>query len=405
MSAILASALALAGCATKAVEQGGANARWVTAWATAPLAEIPGKETPPLEDATLRQIVRVAAGGSAIRIRLGNYFGREPLLVAAGAVAPARAGAAELIDPLPLRFGARESVTVAPGDAITSDPIPLAVRPGDHLTIGLHLAALPETLTGHSAARANSYVTPGNTLDQPSVAPAQTFTRWYFLMAVDVLNAEVSAVAVLGDSITDGYGIPPDSYRRWPDLLNERLQANPATRDIAVLNLGIGGNRLLRDGLGPRALDRVQRDIFGQHGVTTMVVMLGINDIGTRLDARKKGQPYATAGEIVAALRTLAEQARERGLRVIGATITPYRGADFYWSADGEADRQTVNDWIRTTDVFDAVIDFDAALRDPERPDRLAAAFDSGDHLHPSVAGYAEMARAVDLTLLARSRR
>ena len=191
----------------------------------------------------------------------------------------------------------------------------------------------------------------------------------------------------------------PDSNTRWPDELARCLHANSSTADVAVLNLGIGGNRLLRDGLGPKALARVERDVFGQQGVTCLIVFLGINDIGTRLEARKKGTPYASAADIVEGLRQLAVQAHQRGLKVIGATITPYAGAGFYWSEDGEADRQTVNAWIRTSKCFDAVIDFDVVLRDPQSPEHLAAPFDSGDHLHPSMAGYTQMARAVDLGL------
>ena len=369
---------------------------WVTAWTTAPLAEKPSKETPPLQGATIRQFVRVTAAGSPIRLRLGNYFGAEPLVVSGVRVSVAASlpgeseGAAHVV-----KFGEKELVSVPPGEVAVSDPLAFPVEVGATLAVSLTVRELPSTLTVHSAARSNSLLY----LDDAPAGgargePAQKFTRWYFLSGIEVYAPEVKAVALLGDSITDGYGTAPDSYTRWPDFLFRQLQSDRATRPWAVLNLGIGGNRLLRDGLGPRALDRVDRDVFAQPGVRSVVIFLGINDLGTRLEARKKSEPFASAEEIIAALTKLAQQSRERGLRVVGATITPYRGADFYWSEDGEADRQTINRWIRGSAAFDAVLDFDAALRDPAAPDRLAPAFDSGDHLHPSVAGYEELARA-----------
>lgn len=375
---------------------------WVTAWTTATFAETPGKDTPPLQNMTLRQVARVTVAGRAVRVRIGNYFGREPLVVDGGCVAVAGNPPPASAQPSrALRFSAHESVTIPPGSAAVSDPVDLPVKALTDLTVSLHLAELPKTLTGHSAARATSYVFEGKALPPaPDAVPAKSFTRFYFLAGIDVLNAEASAIAVFGDSIADGYGCAPDSFTRWPDVLARRLQENQATANIAVVNPSIGGNRLLRDGLGPRALTRVDRDVFAQHGVKVLVVSLGINDLGTRIEARKKSLPYASAEDIIGAWRELAARAHQRGLRVIGATLTPYAGAGFYWSEDGEADRQTVNRWIRETRELDAVIDFDAALRQPEHPERLAPPYDSGDHLHPSSAGYAEMGRVIDLAAL-----
>ncbi|MFT3868718.1 MAG: SGNH/GDSL hydrolase family protein [Nibricoccus sp.] len=371
---------------------------WVTAWTTAPLAETPGKDTPALKNATLRQVVRVTAAGRAIRIRIGNYFGKEPLELSGvrlNQMKSSAKAAAEIV-----YFGGAKAVSVAPGEAVVSDPVQLPVDAGTDLSVAFHIAGLPATLTAHPGARATSYVTPGNVLDEtnPAAAPL-TCTRWYFLCGIDVCAASTTALAILGDSITDGYGCPPDSHSRWVDGLARRLQANSVTSRVAVLNLGIGGNRLLRDGLGPKAVARVERDVFGQHGVTCLMIFIGINDIGTRVDARKKGAPYASADDIIGGLKQIAEEARKRGLKVVGATITPYGGNTGYWSEDGEADRQKVNAWIRDSGSFDAVVDFDAVVRDPAQPDRLAAAFDCGDHLHPSLAGYARMAEAVDLSV------
>jgi lysophospholipase L1-like esterase len=400
LSALLGCGLVFNGCQQSqnaAIQP--ASESWVTAWTTAPLAEIPGKETPALRDATLRQVIRVTAAGRAIRVRIGNYFGTEPLVVGGARVAWPDASAKGATAQV-LYFGGREAVSIPPGAAFVSDPVDRAVTAGVDLAITLYITGLPSTLTGHPGARATSFVTPGNALSGAEFDGAkQTFTRWYFLCGVDVLAHSATALAILGDSITDGYGCPPDSFSRWPDALARRLHANPATADVAVLNLGIGGNRVLRDGLGPKALTRVERDVFGQYGVEWLVIFTGINDIGTRLEARKKGAPYASATDIIEGLRQIADQGRQRGLKVIGATLTPYGGAGFYWSEDGEADRQTVNAWLRSSKSFDAVIDFDAVLRDPQAPDRLAAPFDSGDHLHPSLAGYAQMAQAVDLEL------
>jgi lysophospholipase L1-like esterase len=196
--------------------------------------------------------------------------------------------------------------------------------------------------------------------------------------------------------------VKPGAHQRWTDAFSRRLRADPATADIGVLNQGIGGNRFLRDGNGPNILARFERDVLAQTGVRWLVVFSGINDIGTRLDARKKGEPFASAAEIIGACEQIIARAHTAGIKVYGATITPYAGAGFYWSEDGEADRQTVNRWIRERGHFDAVIDFDAALRDPKDPSRLVASFDSGDHLHPSMTGYAEMARVVDLGLFSR---
>jgi len=207
---------------------------------------------------------------------------------------------------------------------------------------------------------------------------------------------------VLGDSITDGRGSTTNKNDRWPNLLAQRLRANPATANIAVLNQGLGGNRLLRDGLGPNALARFDRDVLAVPGVRWVVVLEGVNDIGTAVAARSKGEPAATARDVIAAYRQIVTRAHSHGLRVYGATILPFEGFGAYSSAQSEADRQAVNQWIRTGGELDGVIDFDAIARDPAQPARLSAFVDGGDHLHPSAAGYRIMADAIDLSLFAR---
>ena len=257
-------------------------------------------------------------------------------------------------------------------------------------------------LTAHGGSRTTSYLQSGDALSAVSLAEATKFTRWYFINGIDVVAPlAAAAIVMLGDSITDGYGTTPDHNTRWPDELVRRLQVRPDTAGIGVLNVSIGGNRLLRDGLGPNTLARFERDVLGQTGARWVVLLNGINDIGTRLAARKEGADYASAADIIAAYEQILVRAHSQRLKVIGGTIIPYAGAGFYWSADGEADRQQINHWIRTSGRFDAVIDFDAALRDPAHPDHLAAPFDSGDHLHPSTAGYRRMAEIVSLDIFA----
>ncbi len=384
-----------------ALEPSLASADWVAAWATAPRDELAAVDKNPLAGATLRQVVRLSVGGTQLRLRLSNLFGTTPLILRG--VHLALAGPAGTIRPgsdRALTFGGAPAVTLPPGAVAVSDPVAWELLPQTDLAVTLQCQAVPATLTMHHGSRTNSYLVPGDALAAPTLPGATKIEHWYFLGSVDVLPAgPAAAVAVMGDSITDGFGCLTDQNTRWTDALVRRLQARPETARIAVLNLGIGGNRLLRDGLGPNMLGRFERDALGQAGVRWVILQVTINDIGTRLEARKRGEPFASAEEFIAGLGQLATRAHARGVRIYATTITPYTGADFYWSADGEADRRRINDWIRTSGAFDAVIDFEAALCDPARPDRLAAAYDRGDHLHPSLAGYRRLAEAVDLGL------
>ena len=372
---------------------------WVGTWATAVVTENKDANTPVLACATLRQVVRISVGGPRIRLRLSNAFGRTDLAIAGAELGlPADGTAIGAATARPLTFNGRPGVVIPAGASLVSDPLDLDVPALADVAITLRLDAVPDIITGHGGARATAWWRP--TAATGDWSQAAHVDRWYFIAGLDVETAAPArAVVLLGDSITDGYGVKPGQHARWSDGLSRRLRADPATADIGVLNQGIGGNRLLRDGAGPNVLARFERDVLAQVGARWLVVFAGINDIGTRLDARKKGEPYAGADDIIGALDQVAIRARSAGLKVFGATITPYAGAGFYWSADGEADRQAVNQWIRTSGRFDAVIDFDAVLRDPADPTRLNPSFDSGDHLHPSMAGYAEMARVIDLGL------
>ena len=377
-------------------------AHWVGTWATAPLPESAAQDQTPLAGATVRQVVHVSLGGSQVRVRFSNAFGGGPLSFHGAHIALAAPdGGVRPGTDRSLRFAGQAAVTIPPGASFLSDPIDFALAPQVDVAISIYLDHVPEALTGHPGSRATSYLQIGDALGAPALPKATRFTRWYFINGIDVLaaNPQAAAIAILGDSITDGHGCTTDKNDRWPDDLVRLLQARAGTADCAVLNEGIGGNRLLRDGLGPNALARFDRDVLAPPGVRWLVMFEGINDIGTRLKAREQGVNYASAADIIAAYEQIIARAKFHGIRVIGATITPYAGAGFYWSADGEADRKTVNEWIRTSGQFDAVIDFDAALRDPKDPARLAAVLDSGDHLHPSVAGYKVMAESVDPAL------
>lgn len=378
--------------------------RWVGTWATSPRPEEKTDAGIELAGATLRQVIHVSLGGSTVRLRLSNAFGTTPLVLhgvhLARAVTPIGGGAIQRETDREVRFGGERSVSVPPGAIMLSDPVELEFPALADLAVSLHFEKIPALLTGHPGSRTNSYVMPGDHLADVEMSAAKKTVHWYFITGLDVVDRDggAAAVVVLGDSITDGYGCTTDANNRWTDELARRLQTDPRTRHVGVLNHGIGGNRLLRDGLGPNALARFDRDVIAQTGVRWLVILEGINDLGTRTEARAKGESFATAADVIAAYTQLIERAHTHGVRVIGATLTPFLGSKNYWTADGDEDRRTINTWIRTSGRFDAVIDFEAALRDEKEPQRLAAAFDN-DHLHPSLAGYVAMARAVDLTL------
>jgi len=389
---------------TSAAPQAAAE-QWVGTWAASPqlVADADQPPAPGFGDATLRQVVRVSVGGRRLRVRFSNVFGSTPLTLVAARVARAAGGSA--IQPATdraLAFSGRPSVVIPPGAPIISDALDFDLPPLSDLTVTIHLRGAAAGVTGHPGSRTTSYVVAGDAAAATELAAAIRVEHWYFLSGVDVLaGPEAAAIAVLGDSITDGRGSTTDGNDRWPDILARRLHAASETAQVAVLNEGIGGNRLLRDGLGPSALARLDRDVLAQPGVRWLIVLEGINDIGTGSAGRAKGEAAATADDIIFAYEQIIERAHAHGIRVYGATIMPFEGFAYsnYYTPEGEADRQRVNGWIRTSGRFDAVIDFDAATRDPERPSRLSTAVDGGDHLHPSAAGHRIMGEAVALGL------
>jgi lysophospholipase L1-like esterase len=380
-------------------------AHWVGTWAASPqLTEEANLPPPPgFADTTLRQIAHVSIGGSRLRVRFSNAFGRTALTLLSARVARAAGGSA--IHPATdraLTFRGQPSATIPEGALIVSDPLDFDLPPLSDLAVTVYLRGAPADVTSHPGSRTTSYLQAGDAVSAAELATAVRVDHWYFLNGIDVLaRRSAGAIAILGDSITDGRGSTTNGNDRWPDNLARRLQSAKALAEVAVLNDGIGGNRLLRDGLGPNALARVDRDVLAQPGVRWLIVLEGINDIGTRVSAKAKGESAATADDLIGAYEQIIARAHARDIRVYGATILPFEGAANYFTPDGEADRRKVNDWIRTSGRFDGVIDFDAVTRDPERSSRLSPAVDGGDHLHPSPAGYRIMADTIDLALFA----
>jgi lysophospholipase L1-like esterase len=377
---------------------------WVGTWATADLDRAnTGKGGLPATDTTLRQIVHVSLGGALVRVELSNEFGTEPLTVGAAHLALAGAGPAspdiEVTTANTLTFGGHATVIIPPGAEVVSDPVSLKLPAQGDLAISLFLPAQPMThLTVHNSAYQTNYIAAGNVVGEKTLTDATKVASWFFLKSVDVkVSADCAAVVAFGDSITDGTASTPNTNQRWPDFLARRLLADKKTADIGVLNVGIGGNRVLHDGTGPSSLARFDRDVLAQAGVKYLIILESINDIGGAYNPTRP-HDVVSSDDLIAGLTQLAERAHMHGIKVFGATLTPYVGAG-YSSPEGEVVRSAVNQFIRTSKVFDGVIDFDGATRDPANPAAFNPAFDHGDHLHPSDAGLKAMGDAIDLSL------
>jgi lysophospholipase L1-like esterase len=361
---------------------------------------------PPItfNDQTLRQIVRTSIGGDRIRVVFSNAFGTAPLPVGAAHVALREKDSKVVATSgRPLTFNGSTSTTIAAGAVLLSDPVDLTVPPFGELAIDLYLPgdvqATVSTLTTHAGALQTNYVSPaGNhtgTVDMPVMT---TTAAWFFLARVEVLAPrEAGALVAFGDSITDGTRSTPNTNNRWPDHFAKRLASQNLR--MGVMNLGIAGNRVLGDGAGVSALARFDRDVLVQPGVTHVVLLESINDIGLA-----RANPSPTVDDLIAGHKQLIERAHARGLKIYGATLTPFEGAA-YWTKEGEAKRQAVNEWIRTGKAYDGVVDFDAAVRDPNSPTKLRQEFNPGDNLHMNDAGYEAMANAIDLALFRTTRR
>ncbi len=373
---------------------------WVGTWAAAPLGQ-PNQHQMFQQDTTLREIVHLSLGGPLLRVTLSNEFGTEPLRVGAVHVAaPAGAGAISLATANALTFGGRPEVTIPAGALAVSDPFALAVKPRSDLAVSIFLPAQTiSTLTVHQDALETNYMASGDVVGQASLPNPQPLHTWPFLKGVEArVSDRAGAVVCFGDSITDGAKSTPDTNSRWPDVLAARLQTSRGHHELAVLNEGIGGNRLLLDGTGPNALARLDRDVLAQSGVRYLILLEGINDIGAGYRTGSTTTTPPSAQDLIAAYQQIIARAHSHNISVIGATLTPYAGAG-YASPAGEQVRSTLNDWIRNSKAFDGVIDFDAITRDKANPLMLAPSANSGDHLHPSDAGYKLMGEGIDLDL------
>ena len=383
---------------------------WVTTWAASPQAPTPLLPNPGnagFSNQTVRNIVFTSVGGSQIRIRLSNAFGKRTLTVGRVSVGIPLTGA-QLVPGTthPVTFGGQASVSIPVGAEVVSDPVPLKVSPLEQLAISVYLPTATSRATYHFTAQQTGYIASGDQASATaSTAYTTTDTSWYFLDGVLAHDtAAAGTVVAFGDSITDGFQSQPGANARWPNYLARRLDAAMGAQAPAVADEGISGNRVLHNSpcFGINALARFQRDVLSQPGVKDVIVMEGINDIGFSVDPNtgcSVPNTSVTAAQIEAGYRQLISMAHAAGLKIFGATLTPFKGAA-YWSAAGEAKREAVNNWIRTSHAFDGVIDFAKAVQDRFNPLYLNPAYNSGDNLHPNDAGYEAMANAINLALL-----
>ncbi len=375
-----------------------AQEHWVTTWMASPMAGSPRDE---FRSQTLRMIVHISLGGSRLRVEFSNAFGIRPLVIGAAHIALRSHGTGIVpASDRALSFDGFPSVTIPPGALELSDPVSLEVPTEADLAISLYVPGSTGPATVHPLALQTGYISGAGNFTAAETLPYKwKSSSWDWLSAIDVEEgADAHAIVALGDSITDGYGSTPNANLRWPNLLQARLLTDPSTAQLAVINAGISGNRVLHDAAGPSALERFDRDVLARDGVKYLLVLEGINDLGAPYEPGGHGQQEVTARELIAGLRQLIDRAHAHGIKVFGCTLTPYKGAK-YFSAVGEARREAINRWTRTSGAFDGAIDFDAAVRDPRHPLRFLPAYDSGDHLHPSDAGYKAMADAVNLSL------
>lgn len=374
---------------------------WVGTWTTTP-AQVEGVA---LGNQTLRMIAHVSIGGRRVRVRVSNAYGTRKLAVGAAHVG-LRSEAAGIVpgSDRPLTFNGKPSITIPAGAYVVSDPVDLDVPPLADLAVSIHLPGdVPEAfqITGHGNAHQTNYISPPGDFTGTAVMPVKETTEAFlFVSGVDVLaSSDTGGIVTLGDSLTDANISKLDANHRWPDQLARRLVARKNGRMLGVMNQGIGGNRILHDMRGDSGVRRFDRDVRAQPGVTHVIVLLGINDIRNRW---QKPEEFVTADEMIAGLHQLTVRAHAHGLKIFGGTLLTFEYETFnpgFYTVEGEVKRQTVNEWIRTSRAFDAVVDFEAALRDPQHPTQMLPVYDCGDHLHPSDTGYLRMGDIIDLSL------
>jgi lysophospholipase L1-like esterase len=377
--------------------------QWVGTWAASPMLALGGSSVHPFAATTLREVVHVSNGGERIRVRFTNEFGSDPLTISDAHVALSVGGAAikDGTDHA-VTFGGAASVRIAPGAAVFSDPVALPVTTLSDVAISFYLPnQIMRAETYHAFADQDNFMADGDVAGAASLPQPTTLTSWYFVDGVDVPAADGSrSIVTLGDSITDGAHSTVNANLRWPDVLANRLKQEHGMENVSVLNEGIGGNRVLNETTGPSALTRLDRDVLAQDGVKYVIVLESINDIG-RLAHLTAPEDDINPQQLEFGLKQIADAAHEHGIKAIGATLTPYGGANYYCDK-GEQVREDVNNWIRTSGTFDGVIDFDQITRDPAKPTWFNPAYDSGDHLHPGDEGYKAMGAGIDLKLFAK---
>jgi len=386
-------------------------AHWVVTWGTSPAPQLPDEAQMRaaklmFDNQTLREIVHVSLGSDTIRVRLSNAYGKEAVQIGAAHVALRDKGSSILAgSDRPLTFGGRPAVSIPPDGLVLSDPIKLAVPAASELAVSIFLPKAAAGAGIHYGAVQTSYIGQGDLTGAAEFSGPATITSWVFLTSVDVLAPQpASAVVAFGDSITDGARSTVDANRRWPDILAQRLRARQGGKPVGVLNAGIGGNRILHDPanvrFGVNALARFDRDVLALPGVKYVIVLEGINDLGHPGSSAPLSETVS-ASDLIAGLKQMIERAHENGLKIFGATMTPFEGTTIsgYFTPEKETNRKVVNEWIRTSKAFDGVLDFEKAIRDPQHPDRMLPANDGGDHLHPGDAGYKAMGESIDLAL------
>jgi lysophospholipase L1-like esterase len=345
-------------------------------------------------------IVRTSIGGNRLRVHLSNAFGPTPLVIGAAHIALRRMDSAIVPDSdRVLSFGGRRAVTIPPGAEMLSDPVTLAVAPLGELAVSVYVPADTGPASAHSLGLHTTWISKeGDFTGAPEFADAATSQSWYWVSGVDVqAPPDAAAIVAFGDSITDGATSSPNTDRSWPSILAQRLQANPATAHISVINEGISGNRVLSDGAGVSALARFDRDVLSQAGVKWLMILEGINDMNGAARAATTGAPAINADDLIAAMKQMIDRAHTHGIKVIGCTLTPFGNA----TDNVEAMRQALNTFIRTGGAFDSVVDFDKVILDPASPRQFRDGYNNTDRLHPNDAGYKAMADAIDLSIFA----
>jgi lysophospholipase L1-like esterase len=390
-------------------------ATWIGTWGAAPLPPTPASGpfpgTPSFSNQTIRQVVRISAGGNRIRVRFTNEYGTKPLAIGAARIALAdENGTVQPGTDRPLTFDGNAGTVIPAGAPMLSDPVDMPVKALATLSISLFVPEDTGPCTCHAVGMQTAYVSEPGDFTTQAFTPKDKILARAFISGVEVESAApAKVIAVLGDSISDGVGSTNDANRRWPDLLAERLTTRDGKAAWGIVNMGISGNRLLSDGAAQSALARFDRDILSIPGLSYVIVFLGVNDLGITYGKfesgpmaaffkSQQGPNKATAESMIAGYRQLIARAHENGVKIYGATIAPYEGA-MYYSDEGNEVREAINKWIRTAGAFDAVLDFDAVFRDPAKPTQMAIPLQSGDHLHGSDAGYEAVAKSIDLKL------